>query len=253
MKKKILIILISLFLVYNLLDPKEIFAGSHSCRFVPQTGCNVSSTSCASNEVPNYTYCQGFSTQQTCNSAPSTSCLIDPATTACSGVCRTTACFPNEQIGPGTCSGSASRCCIPPPNAPPGGGPSNGSGSTSKGIDPTCEGGTGIETAIGCIRVLDKDQNVFLGDILGWAVGVGGGIAFLLIVYAGFMIMSSAGSPDRLKAGQELMTSAISGIVLLVLSIFVLRVIGVDILKIPGFGGEKTQKIQEGADIIPVI
>ena len=62
-----------------------------------------------------------------------------------------------------------------------------------------------------------------------------GGIAFLLIVYAGFMIMSSSGNPDRLKAGQELMTSAISGIVLLVLSIFVLRVIGVDILKIPGF------------------
>lgn len=119
--------------------------------------------------------------------------------------------------------------------------------------DPTCEGGTGIETAIGCIRVLSGDQNTYLGDILGWAVGVGGGIAFLLIVYAGFMIMSSAGSPDRLKAGQELMTSAISGIVLLVLSIFVLRVIGVDILKIPGFGGEKTQKIQEGADVLPVI
>ena len=101
-------------------------------------------------------------------------------------------------------------------------------------IDPTCEGGSGIDTAIGCIGVLGG-QNEYLGDILGWAVGVGGGIAFLLIVYAGFMIMSSSGNPDRLKAGQELMTSAISGIVLLVLSVFVLRVIGVDILKIPGF------------------
>ncbi|MEK7470944.1 MAG: hypothetical protein AAB622_03035 [Patescibacteria group bacterium] len=111
----------------------------------------------------------------------------------------------------------------------------NQSGNSTGGIDPTCEGGTGIATAIGCIGVLG-DQNQYLADILKWAVGVGGGIAFLLIVYAGFMIMSSAGSPDRLKAGQELMTSAISGIVLLVLSIFVLRVIGVDILKIPGFG-----------------
>jgi hypothetical protein len=95
----------------------------------------------------------------------------------------------------------------------------------------------GINTAIGCIPVLENDSGTsFSAFVLKWAIGVGGGIAFLLIVYAGFMIMSSQGNPERLKAGQELLTSAISGVVLLVLSVFVLNVIGVKILAIPGFG-----------------
>jgi hypothetical protein len=50
------------------------------------------------------------------------------------------------------------------------------------------------------------------------------------------MIMTAAGNPERLKAGQELLTSALSGLVLLVLSIFVLRFIGVDILQLGQFG-----------------
>lgn len=100
--------------------------------------------------------------------------------------------------------------------------------------DVLCEG-TGINTAIGCINVLGG-RDAFLGQLLGWAIGVGGGIAFLLIVYAGFMIMTSSGNPERLKAGQELLTSAISGIILLVFSVLVLNLIGVKILNLGQFG-----------------
>lgn len=88
--------------------------------------------------------------------------------------------------------------------------------------------GNCIDTAIGCIPV--SDTNSFMGWILGWAVGVGGGIAFLLIVYASIMIMTSQGMPDRLKAGQELLTSAISGLIMLIFSVFILKFIGIDIL-----------------------
>lgn len=122
------------------------------------------------------------------------------------------------------------QATIPPTNL---GG--NSGGSTS---DVLCQTG-GINTAIGCLQVLGG-QDQFLGAILKWAVGVGGGIAFLLIVYAGFMIMSAAGSPDRLKAGQELLTSAISGLILLVFSIFILKFIGVDILGLDSFGFGKS-------------
>ena len=92
-------------------------------------------------------------------------------------------------------------------------------------------GNNSIDTAIGCIPVLGGQQG-FLTFILGWAIGIGGGIAFLLIVYAGFIIMTSSGNPDRLKAGQELLTSAISGIVLLIFSVFILNFIGVKIFGI---------------------
>lgn len=97
-----------------------------------------------------------------------------------------------------------------------------------------CPGTEEINTAIGCIPV--GNTNSFMGWILGWAVGVGGGIAFLLIVYASFMVMTSQGDPARLKAGQELLTSAISGLIMLIFSVFILKFIGVDILGLNNFG-----------------
>lgn len=98
----------------------------------------------------------------------------------------------------------------------------------------TCgSNGDQINTAIGCVPF--GDQNALVGFILKWALGIGGGIAFLLILVAGFQIMTSRGDPKRLQGGQELMTSAIAGLLLMIFSIFILRLIGVDILNIPGF------------------
>ena len=103
-------------------------------------------------------------------------------------------------------------------------------------INVTCGiNGTGISTAIGCLPVLGS-SNEFLSSLLKWAVGVGSGIAFMLMLYAGFMIMTAQGNPDRLKAGQELLTSAIAGLILLVFSIFILNFIGIDILGLSKFG-----------------
>jgi hypothetical protein len=96
---------------------------------------------------------------------------------------------------------------------------------------------TDIYTAIGCVPVLsDSTGTAFISFVLRWAVGIGGGIAFLLILYGGFMVMTSTGNPERLKAGQELLTSAISGLLLLIFSVIVLKFIGIDILGLGAFG-----------------
>ncbi len=117
-----------------------------------------------------------------------------------------------------------------PPNS--GGGQSVPGSNSGSNISPTCQGG-GISTAIGCIPVLGDTTGKGLANfLLKWGIGVGSGIAFLLILYAGFMIMTSAGNPERLKAGQELLTSAISGVLLLIFSIFILNFIGIKILGI---------------------
>ncbi|MBI4029504.1 MAG: hypothetical protein HY376_04035 [Candidatus Blackburnbacteria bacterium] len=92
----------------------------------------------------------------------------------------------------------------------------------------------GIETALGCIPV--GDQNSFVGWFLKWALGIAGGIAFLLIIFAGFQIMSSTGNPDKIQSGKELLNAAISGLILIIFSVFLLKLIGVDILGLPGFG-----------------
>ncbi len=106
-------------------------------------------------------------------------------------------------------------------------------------LDITCgTSGQGIKTAIGCFPVFGS-TNDFLGALLKWAVGIGSGIAFALMLYAGFMIMTASGNPERMKAGQELLTSAIAGLILLIFSIFILNFIGVDILGLDQFGFNK--------------
>ena len=65
-----------------------------------------------------------------------------------------------------------------------------------------------------------------------WAIGIAGGIAFILIIVSGFMISTSSGDPKRLQAGRELLTAAITGLLLVIFSAFILRLLGVDLLGI---------------------
>lgn len=95
-----------------------------------------------------------------------------------------------------------------------------------------CTSCAGTWTAIGCITT---DPNNLLGTILRLALGLAGGIAFLLILFGGLQIMTSAGNPEQLNAGRELVTSAIIGLILILFSIFLLQFIGYNIIGIPGF------------------
>lgn len=90
-----------------------------------------------------------------------------------------------------------------------------------------------IQTAIGPVCV--DSPSSFVAWFLKFAIGIGGGIAFLLIIFGAFQILTSSGNPEKVKAGKELITSAIAGLLLIIFSVFLLRLIGVEILKIPGF------------------
>jgi len=91
-----------------------------------------------------------------------------------------------------------------------------------------------INTALGCIST-DISSGGFVNDILKLAIGLGGTVALLLILVGVFIITTSAGIPDKLNQGKELITSAVSGLLFIILSIFLLNLIGVEILSIPGF------------------
>ena len=123
-------------------------------------------------------------------------------------------------------TGGIEICCCYPPGRFPG-----------AGIQPKpCQQGTpqeGIQTALGCIPT--QNANQFVAWALKLAISIGGGIAFLLILFAGFNIITSAGDPQKLQAGKELLTSAIMGLILIIFSLFLLQLIGVKILQIPEF------------------
>jgi hypothetical protein len=98
-------------------------------------------------------------------------------------------------------------------------------------IDCSIKGG--VWTSLTCVY---GDFSRFVTDILlGWGIGLAGIIALLCIIYSAFQMQTSQGNPEKTKKAQELLTSCIMGLMLIVFSVFILRLIGVSILKIPGF------------------
>lgn len=100
--------------------------------------------------------------------------------------------------------------------------------------NPTCGGNEknkggfeGVKTALGC---LPTDPQVFVDTALPWAVGIGAGIAFILGILGAAIIVLSAGNPEKMQAGKEMITSAIAGLLLIIFAIFILSVVGVDLL-----------------------
>ena len=73
-------------------------------------------------------------------------------------------------------------------------------------------------------------------SIFTLVLGLAGGIALILIMVSGYRFMVSSGNPEATKAATEQLTSAIVGLLFIIFSFVILQVIGVDILRIPGFG-----------------
>ena len=96
-----------------------------------------------------------------------------------------------------------------------------------------CSNGGGVWSGIGCVKTNVRE---FIQDTLfRLGIGLAGGLALLCIIYSAFMMQTSQGNPEKLKKAQEMLTSCIMGLMLIIFSVLILRLIGVDILKIPGF------------------
>lgn len=91
----------------------------------------------------------------------------------------------------------------------------------------------GIWTAIGCINFTLED--FFVKTLFDWGVGFAGVFSLLCIIYSAFILQTSGGSPEKIKKAKGRLTACIVGLLLIIFSVFILRVVGVDILQIPGF------------------
>ena len=153
----------------------------------------------------------------------------------------------NEPITQVRCAPTGSALCVLRTNCPA---DSNYSGyccdninqcynTTAKGPEtpPGALCGTdnkGVNTAIGCLMA--GEPKVFISQLLGWGVGVGGGIAFLMIVLAGFQMVTASGDPKKVQAARELLMSALGGLIIIVLAVVLLNFIGVKILRLNNLG-----------------
>lgn len=146
--------------------------------------------------------------------------------------------------GKGRIGKATIKVAAPPASTGTGGGGSGGAGGTAQNCPANqtcttssgglrCDNGNGISTAIGCVPT---DPQVLIQNLFRIAIGAGGAIALLLMVGGAFTMITSAGNPDAVKKGHEAFTSAIIGLLIVVSSVLLLQIIGVDILQIPGFG-----------------
>ena len=102
--------------------------------------------------------------------------------------------------------------------------------TSGKGL--RCGGGEGILTAIGCVPT--KPQALVEG-LLKYGTVAAGAIAFLLMILGALQMITAEGNPESIKHAQERFYSAIIGLLLIIFSVLLMQVIGVDLLGLPGF------------------
>ncbi len=95
-----------------------------------------------------------------------------------------------------------------------------------------CMKQTKFWSGFGCIPL--NIEGFITSYLLGWGVKLGGLIAFFCIIYSAFILQTSKGNPEKIKKAQEYLTSCILGLLLIIFAVFILKLIGVDVLKIPG-------------------
>lgn len=104
---------------------------------------------------------------------------------------------------------------------------------TIGGPTPNCSPtGKAVATSLGCVPTVPEE---LASGILDVAIKVGGGIAFIFLLMGAFHLITSGGDPEHVQHAKDQITAAITGLLLIVFSVVILRIAGIDVLGIPGF------------------
>ncbi len=136
--------------------------------------------------------------------------------------------------------GGRDTYCVQSFYVDPTGGGILGSGGTKAPPGTPCyvsgNSGTCSIVATGLGMNIGTDPQSIVQGLFGLILSSAGGIALLLIIISGYRILVSQGNPEALKGAREQLTAAIVGLLFIILSVAVLQIIGINILRIPGFG-----------------
>lgn len=98
----------------------------------------------------------------------------------------------------------------------------------------TCANRGGYYSAIGCLPINDLGSFI---TTLAFQIGLGiaGAFCILCMIYSAIIMQSSGGNSEAIENSQKTLMSCLSGLALIIFSVFIIRFIGVDLLRIPGF------------------
>jgi len=226
MQKIKTIAILFLLTVISFLFPRTSWSAEEQCRnngghCYPSTPCPPGETYIGRLDCPfSFTDEYGYDNYEVCCKPGTSGCKIDDDRCNEPKDCCSENCVFSQGLGYKVCAPKIIDTPTP---------------SDTNVIDVSCpDGKVGVNTALGCIPT--GNLNDFVGWVFKNLVFIASGIAFLLMAFGTIQILTSAGKPESVKAGSELITSAVSGLILIILSVFLLKLIGVDILHIPGFG-----------------
>lgn len=102
-----------------------------------------------------------------------------------------------------------------------------------RAFDPTGNcGDKAIDTALGCLPV---STSGFTSSLLSFLAGTAGAISLVIMLIATIQIMTGADNAEQVKKGKELFTGAITGLLFIIFSVTLLKIIAGDIIQLPGF------------------
>lgn len=70
-----------------------------------------------------------------------------------------------------------------------------------------------------------KDENDLVSAIVSVAIPLGVACAVVLVVFGGYTLMSSQGNPDKLQEARSIITNAVIGLLVVLLSVAILLLI----------------------------
>lgn len=85
--------------------------------------------------------------------------------------------------------------------------------------------GATLNEKLGTLQDTVTDENDFVKRITEIAIPLSVICVVLLLVYGGFMLMSSKGDPDKLQEAKQVITNAIIGFVVVLLCVAILLLI----------------------------
>ncbi len=119
----------------------------------------------------------------------------------------------------------------------------NGSGDIAKASSWSCQtdsfsqvdvhgscGSRAIDTALGCIPT---ETTAFTRVIVTYAIGLAGFTALVIMIIGSIMVLTGGSNPEQVKKGKEIFTSAIMGLLFIIFSAVILKIINQDILGDP--------------------
>lgn len=105
--------------------------------------------------------------------------------------------------------------------------------TTEKEACKECANSNGLLTGLGCIKT---DYASFISEfLLRMGIGFGGLFSLGCIIVSAIRIQTSGGETEKISAAQEQIKACLLGLMLVMFSILLLKIIGVSILGIPGF------------------